>query len=216
MLEEKKLREISQKVNEIGKESMDYVGIYYSTQMLLDAVFGETSIFEENNEDRLIVNISKIVQETGIELYEQPISNEQDFIMGMMMKRRVRTTGENQIICLVEDYMRYGHTRTTIAVLIYYYFKYYEDKRITKDVRSSLNIYKTMEEMTAITFARMLLMPPLIIGKEFSEIYKGEEHGRKQLDGNWYSYLSNLTGLQKEDAIIGWQEIRVVLKLLNL
>ena len=169
MLEEKKLREISQKVNEIGKESMDYVGIYYSTQMLLDAVFGETSIFEENNEDRLIVNISKIIQETGIKVFEQPISyNEQDFIMGMMMKRRVRTTGENQIICLVEDYMRYGHTRTTIAVLIYYYFKYYEDKRITKDVRSSLNIYKTMEEMTAITFARMLLMPPLIIGKEYS------------------------------------------------
>lgn len=217
MLEEKKIREISQKVNAIGKENIDYISIYHCTQMLLDAVFGKNSIFEENTGNRAIINISKILEEIGMVVFEQPINfNNKNFILGTIIKRCNRVTGEEQINCLVEVNMRWGHTRITIAVLVYYYLKYYEETRIAKSVTLPLNMYKTMEEMIAITFARMLLMPPLIIKREFSEIYKGEKLGRIELDGNWYCYLSNLTGLQKEDAIIGWQEIRVVLKLLDL
>lgn len=216
MLKEERIREISKCINEISEDIVDYRQIYQCTSMIFDAVFGSDTIFESGS-DHISVNIQKIASELGMKILTVALNQdikdgEESFYIANTVKfifhRKVNTT-------FIDETSDEDHRRLAIAIHMYYHLKHYYDEKI--NISSSLMPckYNAMEEIIAKIFARMILLPPSTIIDEFYVTYKGEYNSFAGCENQWYEYLSVVAKVPKAEAVIGWQEARIVLKLLD-
>lgn len=224
MINEEKIRELSISINEIREDYVDYVAIYQCSRMLLEAVFGENfeAMFEKSESKE--VDVRTVATELGISLLKQDLSFQCEYNGYKVSTILLRDLNSETIkleepVIFINPDCRTDYINISIGKMIYLYLKYYGDVRTCLEARAGLMCfeYELVEDIIAGVFARLLLLPPKIIQKEFEKFFS-EAH--EQLNNKhvkiWYEYLAYITNMQVEDAVIGWQEDRIVLKLLEM
>lgn len=220
MLKEEKIREISKSINEIREDIIDYRQIYQCASMLFDAIFGLDTIFESGS--KLPVDIRKIASELGFEMFPATVSvpNQDSQDKDSKIPCYIATTvtvyyPEKKNITFINEAKHEYYRRLAIAIHIYYYLKHYYDKDVSVSSPLMPCKYNAMEEIIAKIFARMILLPPYAIADEFYLKYNGEYDNFPGCENQWYEHLSIVAEVSKAEAVIGWQEARIILKLLN-
>lgn len=220
MFEEKEVRELVERIKAISESNIDYVEIYECTNMLLHMVFGDNDIFERDS--YVSVDVKRIAYEIGMKIIPNGINDSKDeengterFYTGITVKNCYRNIGIKINNIYIDDKRHDDYMRLTIAIHIYYYLKYYYDEEAFAVSLFMPCKYNAMDEAIARIFARILLIRPTVVSDEFYIKYKGENHGFTGCERKWYEYLSIVARVPVEEAIIGWQEARIVLRLLD-
>lgn len=219
MISEEKIREISTRINGIRENYIDYLEIYQCTNMLLEAIYKDEKAKMFQNPKLCDIDIKNIARELGLGIVEQPVNRKQYkyFIIALLLKRKNRVTKETEATIIGSSEVKLQLLRVQIAKLIYFYIKYYNDVRVNKEIKLTIFEYEETEEIIADIFARLLLLPPMIVQKEFKtwkENYGDMNDTSKHIE-KWYEYLARLVCVTRDDAVIGWQEDRIVLNLLE-
>lgn len=212
MLKKEKIREVSKSINEINEDIIDYKKIYQCASMLLDAVFESDTIFE--SADNLPINIRKIASEIGLELFAAPVLPKDSKVPCYIATTVTIYYPKKKNITFINEEKHEYYRRLAIAIHIYYYLKHYCDKDINISSPLMPCKYNAMEEIIAKIFARMILLPPYMIEDTYVK-HNGEYDNYPGCENQWYEYLSYVAQVPKEETVIGWQEARIVLKLLN-
>lgn len=180
--------------------------------MLLDAVFESDTIFE--SADNLPINIRKIASEIGLELFAAPVLPKDSKVPCYIATTVTIYYPKKKNITFINEEKHEYYRRLAIAIHIYYYLKHYCDKDINISSPLMPCKYNAMEEIIAKIFARMILLPPYMIEDTYVK-HNGEYDNYPGCENQWYEYLSYVAQVPKEETVIGWQEARIVLKLLN-
>lgn len=216
MISEEKIRELSASINKIRKEYVDYLAIYKCSNMLLEEVFGKDTDTKFSDSDNELVDIERIIKELGILSERQPLPRHGKYTVIAHLLRGINRA-ENKArtpTILVSDECKISKSKIAIAKMIFSYLKDYDNIRSTGEVRLMIFEYEKVEGIIADTFARLLLLPPKLVQKEFKIWENNNELEFADVD-EWHKYLEWLAVVPLEDAVIGWQEDRIVLKLLE-
>lgn len=209
MISAEKIRKLTKNVNDITEDFVDYVSIYQVTNEVLTAIYGEEITFNYD----IIIDIEKIAEELDVFTVEQPISLDRPLLAKTVNKRNLVEEGLSKTI-LIDDERDKEWKRFALAKHLYYHLKYYDCVKCNIESTVSPKQYTDMQEIIAELFARFLLLPPTIVTKEFSVYEKSSTKILKPKE--WYKYLSIVSLVPEEVAIIGWQQARIVSKLLNM
>lgn len=197
------LRKIADKT---GME-LDYFGICAYALEFLEEIEGEGYDFP--------IDIEAIVKKMGIDIVYQSLNYKREIqnmrvhkIVGKVIKRKNRFTGEDANMILIDDESKKDEQRYALAHGLAHFLLHVEDKWYSGEYRVMPMLFKKKEEMIADIFAIFLLIPLPVFLREF-DLYVGEESVPVKTS-EWLKYLSNVAEVPYEDVAIGYQNLRYV------
>lgn len=207
MVEEEVRRLSANLKNQVDRTGpIDYVAIYKAMKPLREIY----KIEKMEDTDNYLKFIQKDLNLFSVGYQELEEENMQGFIT----KRINHITNDRINILLMNSNLSKREQRWILARSLGLWLIHYEETRYSTPENCFPNPYYSREEIIADIFARFVLLPFEAVCKEY-KIYIGSGIKPKYNVDEWYKYLSIVYRLPKEQASIGWQEIRTLFLLLK-
>lgn len=193
------IRSLNVRLREAKKgRCIDYVIINQCAGEVLETFLGK--------EYAIPIDVEKISNSIGIEMIKQPLEN--GCLSKMMQKRKI-TNSEKVSVLFVEEDEIFEKQRMAIAYQIAIYILRYKEEKYDKEYTGPVLYYKDEEEEIAEIFARALILPLQIVQEEFEFMLKTKKN--KKIDNEkWYKYLGIKAMIPYEEAVLGWQQIKIL------
>lgn len=206
---ESEIRDIGKCLKEVSEDflknsSIDYVRISKITTNLLREVLKDNYCIP--------IDVIEIAEKLDIKIMERPLQEDTtERLESMCIKRKIIKTGKLQRFILIKEKQTRESMRFEVAYGIAMHLLHIntEEFLINECQLSVPYVYNLKDEIVANIFARFLLMPNKKAKEEF-EIYRADTAVEYITYEEWCYYFGKLALVPYSQAIIGWEEIRIL------